>query len=595
MSPGLGGGLSRDSARALKSILPRVSYDVDGDQVFPVQFISRLEAESSTVSADNIGVNKITLEFNTTSFDNETLGDNLHIAGGVLLGYDGVSATELGFHVFPEDVSAAVNTGTGSFPGAGQYAYRVIYEWVDGKGQIHRSAPSILETATLAAGTDEITLTIPTLRLTQKTGDRADVKIVIYRSDVDLVEVLYRLTDFDNDVTADEIVYVDDNDDATALTSREILYTTGGELENIAPPSSKVVHKHKNRLFVAGLEDGNAVEYSKENIFGEGVAFSDVLTFRTDPLGGDITAFSTLDDKLVIFKRDRIFTLAGDGPLPSGAQNDYAQPQLVSGDVGTVMPQSVIIMPLGVMFQSDKGIMLLSRSLEVVAIGNPVDAYKSNMVTSAVLVEDDYEVRFTTLNGPALVYNYNFNQWSTFSNYAAISAIRGPAGYMHLKENGTVNQELSDLYEDNGSKIKMSIETSWFSFAGVQGYQRIYWISILGDFLSHHFTKIQLAYDFENVYSETRYYDTRTGQSQTTFGTGIFGAESPFGGQGSSVYQYRQKPRRQKCESMKVRMEDIDTQSTTGGASFALTHMAFTMGVKEGSNRMGESKTGGRA
>jgi hypothetical protein len=166
---------------------------------------------------------------------------------------------------------------------------------------------------------------------------------------------------------------------------------------------------------------------------------------------------------------------------------------------------------------------------------------------------------------------------------------------MHLKENGTVNQELSDLYEDNGSKIKMSIETSWFSFAGVQGYQRIYWISILGDFLSHHFTKIQLAYDFENVYSETRYYDTRTGQSQTTFGTGIFGAESPFGGQGSSVYQYRQKPRRQKCESMKVRMEDIDTQSTTGGASFALTHMAFTMGVKEGSNRMGESKTGGRA
>jgi hypothetical protein len=238
-------------------------------------------------------------------------------------------------------------------------------------------------------------------------------------------------------------------------------------------------------------------------------------------------------------------------------------------------------MPDGIMFKSDKGIYLLDRSLGVNYIGADVADYNHLTITSAIVLEDVNEVRFTTSDGACLVYNYLFRQWSTFSNYEAVSALNLSGEYYHLKSNGTVFKE-SDAYLDNGAKIKMTIETSWIATAGLQGFQRLKEWSILGDYLSDHYTKVKLFYDYEGYASETVYFNVDEDLDISYYGDGVYGSSTVYGSGSSSVYQFSHKPRRQKCQAVKLRIEDLDTKTLGGGGSFNLVTLSLDIGVKGG-------------
>lgn len=720
MLQGVAGGLTRGPDNALISSLGRVQIDSAGRYIYPIQIRNQLTADlGGSVLSTSRGIQKQALRFGDAAYNNDSLGENLHVAGGILLAYDGVSATEHGYNLYPEDVvisspsdyvtpevftwtsptfaaaaqadyayitaqdgstfaiwldkdaanvpptgalylgadfeieveivtgdtaaqvagkvrtavlansdwtsrfttgalvsasfsvtqispgdvqdpvrrnandsgngsfTYVVDTqgGTGSVP-AGQYAYRAIYEWVDGRGQIHRSAPSILDTITVGAGS-AIDVYIPTLRLTLKTDPRADVKIVIYRSQADQVTVLYRLAEVTNDLSVDTIVYTDTGAISDAvLATQEILYTTGGVLENIAAPASKVITKHKNRLWLAGLENESQLAYSKEYVNTEGVAFSDFFTIQCDPRGGPITALASMDDKLIIFKRDQVFSLVGDGPVDTGAQNDYSKPQGIAGDIGCIQPDSIASTPDGVMFKSDKGIYMLTRSLGFEPIGDPVEDFNGLSVTSATVIEDEDEVRFTTAEGTCLVYNYHFEQWSTFTNYAATSALNALGSYLHLRSDGQVRRETPGLYLDAGGRIRMAIETSWLAFAGLQGYQRVRRFDFLGDYLSDHYTRVKIAYDYEDAYVETVYFNVDEDLDISYYGDDVtYGSSTVYGGSGTAVYQFSIKPRKQKSEAMKLRFEDIDTKTADGGGSFNLVGLTFEVGQKLGTDK----------
>jgi len=332
---------------------------------------------------------------------------------------------------------------------------------------------------------------------------------------------------------------------------------------------------------LAGLDEIGFITYSKEFVSGEGVGFSDFFTVPVDPASGNVTALASMDDKLVIFKKDNIYTIVGDGPLDTGAQNDFTLPQLISGDIGCVNPSSIAQFPDGLLFKSDKGIYMLTRSLQVVYIGQNVEDFNNLTITSAVVLEDINEVRFTTSDGACLVFNYEFAQWSTFSNYSALSAVNGIGQYLHLKPDGTVRRETPGLYLDAGAKIKMAIETSWLAFQGLQGYQRIRMWSLLGDFITDHYTKVKLYYDYEKFSSETVYFNVDTGLELSYYGDDVtYGDSVVYGGQGSGVFQFSSQPRVQKCQSMKMRIEDIDTKVAGGGGSFNLVSLTLEIGLK---------------
>jgi len=566
---------------------------------FPILVKGRLQSESAILYT-NTGVSDVVVDHNDQDiFSSTQSGQNTMIAGGYLKMYDGDSVVEQGFHFYPEGITIATST-TGGSMSDGTYLYRVMWEWIDAKGQIHRSAPSAPISVTLSGGTSTqaVTLDIPTLKLTQKrsvnasgspvSNPRVDPVAVVYRTE-DTGVIYYRttspLTPTFNNPTQDSIAVVDVLDDLSIL-SNEILYTSGGVLENIAAPACTILQLYKNRLFLAGLENPNQIWYSNEQIIGEGLNFNDLLSISVDATGGPITVLSVLDDKLVIFKQFAIFILAGDGPNLTGAQNDYSKPQLVNSDVGCIDSNSAVITPAGVMFKSTKGIYLIDRSLQLSYIGSPVENYNSASVIRSTLVQNRNEVRFLLATGQVLVYNYYFQQWSVFTNFDnGTDALIYGSEYTYLTLNGQVRQETTEQYFDNTSPIQMKVVTPWFSFAGFQGYQRIYRVFLIGKFYSQHILRVRVGYDFKGSWAETILIDT-----STLIGTSTFGSESPFGTESTwagelDVYQLQFDVGIQKCQA--IRFEISDNSSIAGsGQGWELTGLTFEVGAKRGGNKI---------
>lgn len=574
--------------------LSRVTVDSLSRYIFAIIVKNRVLTETTSTQLSWVGIQKQALTFSSSTFNSDTLGLNLHVAAGQMWMYDGAQVVEQSYHIYPEDLSAITTTSGGHLVDSTPYQFKAMYEWVDNQGQIHRSADSIeLQQTTGNSGSNinTVTLTIPTLRLTSKTN----VNIVVYRIIASGATVFYRDGIVANNPAVDTVTFVAGTTTDASVSTQEILYTVGGELPNTALPSHKAVHKHKGRLFAVGLEDGLGVRYSKSQVYGEGTGFSDGLLFRTDARGGPINnCLSTLDDKLVIFKDTAIFIQVGDGPDSTGSQSDYADPQMIANDVGCTNPRSVVITPIGIMFQSAKGIRLLDRGLTVQYIGAGVEQYNNLTISSAQIMPDSNEVRFTTYTGELLAYNYEFNEWSVFDNHACQDATIYNDSYYHIVANGQINKEIPNQYNDNGTTIKMRIETGWLSLDKVQGFQRVYYVGILGDFVSHCYAKIQLATNYEDVYNQLTYFNTQTGLGTDTYGSDTtFGSSSVFGGTGSTVFQFRIKPRQQKCESMKLLIEDVDTLQTltNGGGCFSLDSLAFEIGMKTGIKRQGVNKT----
>ena len=536
-----------------------------------------------------LGVNSTTIDFALDDpFQTEKLGANLHIAGGTPMMYDGDVVVEHGFHLFPEDLVAGSTSTVGGSIGDGEFQYAAVYTWTDNKGQIHRSAPSIGLSVTLSGGTQtqQQNIEIPTLRLTQK----ENVIIELYRTEA-AGTVFYKITDVANPVLNDKTVNTVTINDTTSdvdLIDNEVLYTTGGVLDNIAAPSSSIIESLSDRIFLAGLEDDNKLQFSKIRFDGEPVEFNDTLTIQVNSKGGPITALKSMDEKLIIFKESAIFYLSGDGPNNLGQQDTFIKPELVSSDIGCVNINSVVLTPDGLMFKSTKGIYLLSRSLQLTYIGADVERFNGLSISSAVVIPENNQVRFTTSDGEALVYNYFVRQWAAFSNHRALSAVNIGFTYYYLRNDGILYVEDESGYTDNGSPINIKLASGWISFGGVQGFQRVYKLLLLGAFRSPHKLRVRIAYDFNEAFVQEVTIDTADFNDNTRYG-----GYSPYGepdtiayGGDGNVHQMRIDLKRQKCQSIKIRIEEIQTDAPNYGEGLSLSNVMFEVGQKVGTNKL---------
>lgn len=547
----------------------------------------------SLISAENgkifslTGVGLCTIDFGSDStFQNARLGDNLHFATGILQAYDGFSAIEHGFHQFPEGVTTSIQAG-GAVP-VGTRSYKVVYEWIDNQGQIHRSAPSPAVSGTTSGGNQTVRLTIPTLRLTAKRGVRTNVTIGIYATTVSPAgTIYYKLNGSSplyNDPAVDSVTYDDAANDS--ITGNEILYTTGGVLENIAPPSCTVIVKWGiDRLVLGGLEN-RTLWISKPFKKGESVNFSDALEYPID-----VTALGVLNDKLILFRPSSMAYMAGTPPNAAGDDSSLSDPIEIPSDTGCPYPNSVVTTPLGVFYKSNKGIYLLTSKLEPIYIGADVEPYNNLTIESAVLVEDTNEVRFSTKEGTTLIYNTFFNEWYVSTGLPSFDAVVWQSTYTLLRSNSVVWTENKTTRLDAGQHVALRIGTSWLSIAGLQGFQRVWRILGLGDYKSQHKLRISLAYDFEPYFSEVDYFDTETGMAVTT---NTYGTQSPYGtgnygGNGSGVYQFRKHLARQKCQSFMVLIEDVPNSNP--GEAYSFTGLSLECGVKKGAYKLPAAKS----
>lgn len=545
--------------------------------------ISALQTISSIslrVGFQSYAVTKETFDFLSPNNTSISLvpDTNILVNGASPITIDDYAAEEL-FNVFPEPPTASPDV-LGTVLADGTYSWYLVYEWIDAKGQIHQSSPSLPLTLVVVAPNNQFAINYYDLLNTTK---RTNVAVVIYRTTANGVTA-YRETQvlvggvatrslFVNQVPRGDnsIQSATDITPDTDITSHQILYTTGGVLPNDPMPSNSFQWSFKNRVMIGGLDDGNSIEFSKTRIEGEPIKFSSLFLLNVDISGGDVTAGGTLDDKCVFFKKNKIFYMYGEGPNDAGIGNSFSVPQEVSSPVGCQYPKSVIAMPLGLMFKSEKGIYLLDRGLTAAYIGAPVAAFNQYNVTAAIHLAKFNQVRFFLDNGTCLMYDYFVNQWSVFTGLSAIGAALYLNELTYVGSNGVVYEEDESIYLDNGVSVPMTIETPWIKLTSVQGFQRVKQVLMMMDRNSSNSITVQVAYDYESTFYQLPFQWTPVA--------------------GDEPDQVRLFLNRQKCEAIKLRISDNAT--ATLGQGYSLSEISILVDIKRGQFKLPSTKSVG--
>lgn len=534
------------------------------------------------------GINLARFSINISGQHSSEIADVLHLTGGQLWEYDTVRPVEHGFHVWPENIQVTTAT-TGGLITAHTYFYVFTYEWTDNEGKLQRSAPSIPFEIVTTGSTSTNTCYVPTLRLTYKLTPNP-VRIVGYRWSTEQ-PVYYQFTSITtptiNNTTVDYVIITDTKSDDQIL-GQTLLYTTGGVVENIAAPASTSTALFKNRLFLIDAEDRNLLWYSKQVIEGVPVEMSDLFTIYVAPTSGaqgstgPITALSAMDDKLIIFKQDAIYYLTGTGPDNTGANNDFTDPVFITSSVGCANQNSIILMPNGIMFQSDKGIWLLGRDLSTQYIGAPVEEFNPETVQSSNLIPGTNQVRFIINDSTTLMYDYYYQQWGTFSNIRAISSTLYQGLHTYLSDSGQIFQEAQNTFIDGTVPVLMSFTTAWINIGGIQGYERFYFGYLLGTYFTPFKLNVQLGYDY-NVGNTQNIMVAPDNFVPPWGGEPLWGSNGPWGGPGN-VFESRFFPQVQKCESFQVTINEIydSTFDIPPGQGLSLSGLNLIVGIKKG-------------
>jgi hypothetical protein len=284
----------------------------------------------------------------------------------------------------------------------------------------------------------------------------------------------------------------------SGLLSQPFLYTTGNVLDNVPPPSAKVMCVHQNRLILGGADDATIVWMSKELSPSEAPGFNDALTLTIEEAGA-VTGLASLNGNLIVFKRSAIFVVPGVLPDATGYAPSMGQPIKLPAGVGSIDHRSVVETPVGVFFQSERGLEVLYQNLQVEQVGQKVKevlaAYPN--IVSAVHIPDNQEVRFIASAAAGgsigICYSYQFNVWSTHTYGTAIGDRKYQMALVDgkpwlacelLTYGACVYKESStsaiDVAPDPWGVlpfvpyyVTMTVETAPIDVNQVQGYQRI--------------------------------------------------------------------------------------------------------------------------
>lgn len=579
------------------------SVQVDG-AVYSVAlpFKQRLIAESTQFTETSVRL--FTLDFdNEQSHQYATFGHGLYLAGACPLHYDGRVWSELGFHVGPELIATAT-AGGGSMTSGTTYLYRAWYEWTDAQGEVHLGPTSAGTIVTMGGGDTQVTLTLPTLRVTGKTNAR----IMVARSraaDTGSTAQLFRVTSLDpstvgaangyvaNSLTVDTVTFLDRMSDATLGTFDEI-YTDGGIFSNDPAPLGAALTRGKTRLFASDPSDGALVRFSQPFDDGFGVEWPPDLSIRVDPPAGSVVAVRSLDDREVIWTERAIYTFSGIGPAQDGSTEStgFSAVQLIPGDVGCSEPASIVLIPGGYMFNSAKGIYLISDA-GLRYIGADVEAFNGQTIRRAMTLPDRTAVVFLTSGGSTLLYDYLFDKWGTFTNHEGLDAVVVNGQYHYLRADGRLFRETIGAYSDAGQRITLSLRTAWIHMLEqLQGWQLFGEMHLLGTWVSPHQLGVQYQLDYQSQLSDVVWLDATgvsssagwiTGTNANTvgvepisgseYGDGEYGA-GEYGGTPPGEYSWRLELCEQ-AHSIQFQFQDFEAATVTPGASFELTELVL--------------------
>jgi hypothetical protein len=459
----------------------------------------------------------------------ETFGRSTFIAAGTPSVYDGRRVFESGFLDVP--ITYVEDSGSGSGPD-GSYRYVATYRAVDINGNVTHSR-TYGPVGVLVAD-KAVTVRVQPCQVTSREArgtEAYDAQVV-----VDLWRTVNGGTTYhlcassqsgvSKSTPTQELVLRDDGffrvtDSMTddVLRARPIMYrqpgAPNGPVDRYAPPSSSTICcQHKDRLFVVDPY-GERVFYSSFHVDGEGAWFNPAFSFQVHGGTGPITGLSSADGRLAIFRRDAIFVVDGDGPPENGGTGtEFTPPTRIAAEYGCINPMSLLITSEGTLYQSPRGIELLTRSFQCKWVGERVRRTTSAYphLVGASLDQVGSRARFLLSNGEGagveLVYDIAHDCWST-SAYTP-GAMSDITSFSDRGTESTVYTDGTAVYRadpavgtDDGEFVPCVVETSHVR-AGIMARQRVYDVYVLGRREGNHAVRISLAHDYSDTYEPDR-------------------------------------------------------------------------------------------
>lgn len=459
----------------------------------------------------------------------------LFFAGGVLSSFDGRRVAEAQFLHAPK-TPTATDSGAGTGP-TGTFRYVATFEEMNDDGQWCFSGISDPSTITGTITDNTVTVSTDPLTITGRarldaTGTDARMRVSFYRTLTGGAAPYYYVGSVDNvpDVAA---TYSDSSTDATISSNRLLMGTgalpgtNGSAQDRRSPPFCQDIAAYAGMLVVAS---GSELWWSGQAVSGEGAWWSPAFVVPVEG-PGYVTALEVQDGTLYIWKRDAIYTCAGEAPSDNGASGGLGTPRRLAVDVGCINPRSVVATSLGIFFQSERGIELLTRGGSVKWIGEQIQRTLAShpVVTSAVLDPKAGLVRFSLVeswsgddasgDGRDAIYDLTLEKWVSVdlkrgsaaaqaSQDACIVSYGDVYRYAWIATDGTVYIERlstdADAHLDGTTWITMAAETSWFKTSGIQGTQQLNSATLLARKVEDVELQMSLSYNYETTFRTAR-------------------------------------------------------------------------------------------
>lgn len=593
----IGTGDQIDFRRAAKTYLSFVTTPVvDGTDEW---LAAGLEIGGDLYESNLVGkhiLHAIKMESNVTQCDDYETRNEMVLPGSCACVFDGRQVFEQGFIMAPPKPEVTpTGSGGGWTPSAtGDFYYAAMFELVDVNGNVWRSPLSVISTATVTGATDSVTVKVRHCGLTWVPHSTDySTRIVIFRSDEPGSTVLVRWCTLVNVVTTATTSVSDTGYD---LTGNAQEYTQFGTVPgDEQPPPYEVSTVWQNRIFVVHSRwPDRLIRYSKEMVEGYGHGFPTSFTIEPTPEYGNIVALESMDDKLLIFKRRAVMATTGQGRTNANDADGYFPPFYIAEGMGCKTRRSVVSTPVGVLFESDESICMVKRNATIEPVGRVVKQITDGTtINAAVLDAPRDHVLFFLADGTTLVYNYLFNVWTLWTNFAADDAVEID-GEIYFKEQGSNSvwrRDTSTYLDDLNTWIRMRVRTAWVSLAGLFRSKRLWETFLAAYALGNHLLHIRIAYDGDAVWTDELTFDAATLQKYdfTQWFADSFESAATHDDQ---AYTLRWRGSRTRVESsVMIEIEDEGPIERPDGPSLSLIGLGFKYGVdQQRGSRIGSTR-----
>lgn len=350
-----------------------------------------------------------------------------------------------------------VETTGGGMTALATYGFVKVIELLDDGGNIWRSPPSVPRLITLTGANNAVTITSPEW-LVEDRFPALVSRVVLYRTQANGSKYRRVLTGSEAD---------------SAVVNGDILYTTGEAPTAITPRASHVF-MHDDRQWLINADFRTEVCYTKNLRPGRQPEYTNEGVLDIDDEFGDLTGGCSIEGRGVLFKRNAIYFIQGEGFTDSGSGQNYTVTR-VSQDIGAIAGSPIVVAGDTVYFVSERGIYSIDVQAQVKFAGAGVDQYLNQplvqtqeAVFDGCFVPLSNEVRFVTTNY-ILVWNRTFNTWTRWTGLSGMKRCLVINGRMVLfrASDGTAWREGDHTQTtDQGVAFTGLLRSAWIRAAG---------------------------------------------------------------------------------------------------------------------------------